>query len=219
MQIQPFPKWAAQTQVQTDPGPRGKWAGIAIAPGSDEGLVLVDDLLLPAGRIHPFVNGRYTVKRVRPNGAQLGDQSLDCIATLSLMLFEHPSELGAEVARPAQRYSVHNQTRAGLTLYLSAPFVGRRQAKIFISSPDLGAGVFGYKVKGVSYHDGARIVKRYTGPTNAAATLDENGTLALYVGGEDNAEEWDALEVYINRIGTGAHFDVDVDTIGELGAR
>lgn len=216
MRIQGFSAWNAQPQVTSDPH-QSAWAGIAIGPGSDEGLVLIDGVPLQAGRVHPVRQSRYTVKHVRPIGEQSGDQSLDCIKGLNLILFEHAAELGCEIARPNQSYSVRDFVSSEETLALSVPFVGRRQALFMLTSPDLGVASFGYKIKGVRWQYSSRSVQRYTGPVDATANLDENGSLALYVGGEDNAEEWDALELYLDT--DGSTFNVDVDTIGEIGAR
>lgn len=231
MLFQGVPAWSKQLQVQTDPHPANMpWAGIAIGPGSDEGLVLVDGVPLQAGRIHPIQQARYTVKHIRPILLldDDGNDQLASIAGLNLILFEQAAELGCEVSRPNQTYYTTKAVQPAVDdfhLALSVPFVGRRQALFFLQSPDIGANAFGgYRVDGVRYCRSTTAIERY--PLHEATTVNmsEDGTLAFYIGGTDNAENWDALELSIKGFqltdpNALATFNVDVDTIGEIGAR
>lgn len=225
MRILAFNRWALQDRVTTEPLDKG-YCGIALGPDSKEGLAIVEGFPLQAGRILPMRSNKYTIERIRPWDVKISvadelvhDTSLDCIDFLSVIVFEDPSEMGASVMRPNHNYFarqvVANADPDVLTLVLSAPFVGRRMASITFHSADLGA-TFGYLVKGVRYQYSSRAIVRYDGPTAAAQTLDQNGSYTLYIGGMDNAEEWDALEVYVFDY-TG-HLDIDLDPIGEIGA-
>jgi len=219
VQIEDFPEWHLTTVQKTKPIDRD-WLGIAIAPGSDEGLILVDDVPLQAGRVLPLRSSAYKLGKVRPGNDRVG---LEAIRTLSVMLFEHASEMACEVARPNGLYDVTYDTAAPIAgphslanRAIAVPYVGRRQALFVITSETIGGGAFSYSVKGVRYQRSSNDVERYVLHADAAATLSADETLAFYIGGTDNAEAWDILELYILTAGV---WSIDVDTIGELGDR
>jgi hypothetical protein len=217
--IEDFPDWGGNA-ARTTKTAESSFVGIAIGSGSDEGLILVDDIPLQAGRILPLRGARYKLSKVRPGNDQVG---LEPIRTLSLMLFEHPSELACQVARSNGSYDAIYDSAAFVAgphslvnRAIQVPFVGRREALFVITSETIGAGAFSYTVKGVRWQRSSGAVERYVLHTDPAATLSADETLAFYVGGDDNAELWDCLELYIATAGV---WSVDAETIGELGAR
>lgn len=224
MRILTFPAWSTEPRVTTPPLDKG-YCGIAIGPDSAEGLALCEGFPLQAGRVLPIRERKYTIEHVRPTNPRMlvadvdtHDPSLDCIQTLSVIVFEDPSEMGAHVMRPNLNFSATKLLVEGAgipQLALSVPFVGRRQCAVTFYSPNL-VGNFGFLVRGVRYQYSARKVVKYNGATAAAQALDENGTFSIEIGGMDNAELWDVLEIYL--MSATATFDIDADTVGEIGA-
>ncbi len=219
MQVLTFQAWASQLKATTEPS-GSDWCGIAIGPGSDEGRVLVDGHLLQSGRVLPLRSKRYAIQGVRPAGIT----ALAPIAQLQVILFADPAAMACEVARPNLAYYTRAfQATAGKLLAASAPYVGRRQALFTIASSNL-VGAFAYEVVGVRYQYSRRDVVRVALHTEPAATMTAEGTYAFYLGGTDDAEDWDVLELYITGGGTSsmgvfAKYDTDIETIGEIGAR
>lgn len=221
MKFQSFSDWGKTRCVQTDPS-ETEFVGIAIGPNSDEGLVLVGDIPLQAGRVLPLRSKKYGIERARPlditdtaNPGPTGSK-LASLRTLSLLMFEDVAELGGNYDRADGVYDATNIVIAGnaTTLALAVPFVGRREALFVVTSETIGANPFSYSVKGARYMRSSGEIERYVLHADANATLSADETLAFYVGGNDNAEKWDQLELYISTTGTWA---IDADTIGELG--
>ncbi len=193
--------------VQSDPAPSGcGWYGIAIGPESDEGRIRVNGIMLQAGRVLPLRAASYELARVTTADAS--------IARLQVMLFESPAEIGVEVARPNGEFSeLGFVATAASELVLTVPFVGRRQCRIVLA-PTTEDDLTAYSVIGYAHApDGTPHSE--TLATNAAP---DAGTNAFYVGGTDNGECWDYLEIYATQPLTGL-LNVLATTIGEIGAR
>lgn len=225
MRIDHFGDWHRTGRLQTDPAdnPSKNYAGIAIGPGA-EGKVLVDGVLLQAGRVHPVRQNKYTIEKVRPltpvAGFPTEDFALDSINDLSLIVFEDPCELGACIARPNGIYgdTIANSSGEGPTLVLRYPFVGRRNSLVVLYSPNLGAGAFDLNVQGGRWQNAAGKIVRYPLHVAAAVHLDPtDDTYAFYIGGFDNEECWDFIEVFIDD-GGGFAWKSEAETIGEIGA-
>lgn len=207
--------WHTLKRVVTDPTPtEDGWCGIAIGPDSDEGRVLVEGFPLQAGRTLPLRANKYSVQRVRPRASELQNaEALSCINTLSLILFSHPGEMGAHVARPNGQYSVREFVPGMVAApALTFPFVGRRQALIVLQSPDLGVGTFTYDVVGVRYQYSSRSIVRFNLKTETGINLSTNGTYAFYIGCD---EQWDAIEVTVRN--NTATWNIDAEPSGETG--
>ena len=229
MRIDVIPNWATALRATTEPA-EGPFCGIAIGPSSLEAIVRVGDFTLQAGRVLPLRSDKYQITKIRPLSEQFSggtDTALDVISHLEVILFTDPGELGAVIPRANGRTFVRALTPTGelnITLPFRVPYVGRRQALFVIHSDDLGAGTFDYKIEGVRYQDSTRTLVRYPQGTHAGVTLSADGTYAFYIGGMDNAEVWDVLELTLFNVGNAdpgpglAHFDIDAETFGEIGA-
>lgn len=215
MRIDSWPDWHTQKRVLTEPTPSGDgWCGIAIGPDSDEARILVDGFPLQAGRTLPLRANKYSIQRVRPRASELVNaEALSCINTLSLVLFAHPGELGAHVARPNGQYSVRDWVTPNVAVpALTFPFVGRKQALVVLQSPDLGVGTFTYDVIGVRYQYSSRSIVRFVLKTAAGVNLSTNGTYAFYIGCD---EQWDAIEITVRQ--NAATWNIDAEPSGETG--
>lgn len=221
MRIVVHPSWSDVLRWVIPPSEGAVYCGIAIGPGSDEGIVRVNDFPLQAGRVLPLQSDKYTITKVRPLKSQIVtgvDTGLDCIQSLELILFTNPGELGATIPRADGYFFAPNFLASGaLAPVLSVPFVGRRQALFTISSQDLGAGTFSYTIYGVKYDRTSNRIFRYPLHVATLVTLSTSRTYAFYIGGMDNAEIWDALDLRLG-VANGFNFAVGCQTLGEDGA-
>lgn len=210
--------WAELSRWSTD---AGDFHGLAIGPESEEGIVRVGELVLQAGRVLALASsgGPYTFTRYRVPRSTFAE-----ISRLQIVAYECQAELAAEVARPTITYS---SSIAGVDVAASAwdtvqtvldvPFVGRRQALLALYNSDVSK--IGVKILGRRYNRAKRAVE--TRELASSAPGDYSGTtIALYVGGTDTAEAWDALRIQAGNTGAAdAVVYADVECIGEIGAR
>jgi hypothetical protein len=190
------------------------YAGIAIGPESDEGLVRVNGVLLQAGRVLPLPATSYTVERVLGSaGAPLAT-----VAQLQLLLFEHPGELGVDVSRPNGLYGVKDAAAVSDTVYAQVarvPFIGRRQARVnILASAAPASGTHKYKIIGRSYSVTTRTVTEHELAVDEA--FEASDRASFYVGGTNESESWHELSfLVVTGDGAAITCDVDVETIGE----
>lgn len=215
MIVEDVTTWAVVGKHTTAPAVGGcPWAGIAIGPESDEGLVRVNGVLLQAGRVLPLRSSSYTVERV------LGDAGapLATVARLQLLLFEHASELGADVSRPNGLYGARDAAAASDTVYAQVarvPFVGRRQARVnILASAAPASGSHQYQIIGRAYSPTTRTVTEHVLSEDNA--FEESDRASFYVGGTNEGEVWHELSfLVVTGDGVAITCDVDVETIGE----
>lgn len=227
MRIMHAPNWATAGVSKSEPAddPRREYCGIAIAPSSTEGKILVDGVPLQSGRVLPIRQATYSIDRVRPVniGNKTGsdapvagtDSALNCISDLSYILFEDPAELGCNVRRGNQVYSNDFTTDGEGAAKFVVPFVGREMALFSLQSTAEGAALFSYSVVGVRYQTAGRQLVRWVLKNEINVQLDQTYfTYAFYI--ED--ESWDALEFYISEPTHNVAWHADVETIGDIGA-
>jgi hypothetical protein len=205
----------------------GCFVGVAIGPESDEGCVLVNGVLLQAGRVLPLAAKQYNVSR--PNGdleaTGAAGGHLPSLTKLQLLLFTSRDELSCDVARPNRRVcvGVHNATAHVARI----PFRGRRQLACVISAfaPSVPVDTsYTYTVVGRRFCPNSRSGPATSPPYTIDVTLasgavpDMSVPLAFYVGGTDNAECWDEIVVSATSA-MNAQMSIDSEAIGEIGAR
>ena len=216
MRLFTFDQWATLGSVATEPG---DFVGIAIGPESDESTVRVNGALLQAGRVLPMRASSYTIARERIDYINpFANGILGSIARLQVMAFECPSELAVDVARPNGVYSAQASIPNGgvATTLVTVPFRGRRQAFFDIVGPADGTELT-YSVIAYRWMRALGALRQKTLKTDTVL-LDADLSYAFYIGGDDNAENWDALRVMITNNSAGAiTWAVDVETIGEIG--
>lgn len=234
MRVERFPEWGQQDKTTTtltrDDG--SNWIGCAIGPQSDESRVYVDGVLLQGGRVVPVEGRTLTITRVRPRFSSLPIQNLE------LALLEDARELTVETSRPDGLYSTTLNIPDTNYDQLVAPFCGRRMAKVTIMTTDTGGAVqpvFDYWIYGLQWlatlNKVVPVLLKTETPTmtkvfnppftpGGVAPPPSFWTYSFYVGGIDNAEQWDALDIIIhNRAGEQHSYAIDISTIGEMGAR
>lgn len=206
--------WASNGKHSTPQAPGScPWAGIAIGPESDDGLVRVNGVLLQAGRVLPLRSKSYTLSRVLGLGGELAT-----VSRMQVMLFEHVNELAVDVTRANGLYGVQGAAAASDTVYAQiarVPFIGRRQARVnIIASAAPASGDHKYKIVARSYSVTKRTV------TEHVLALDEvfeqSDRASFYVGGTNEGEVWHELSILVvTGDGVAITCDVDVETIGE----
>lgn len=218
MKSQLWPDWNGRAAVSTQ-APSNRecpFYGIAIGPNSDEGLVDLGDVILQAGRVHRAREGTYQVKKVRGVVADF-----NAIANLQVLLFESESEANAYAgtSRPNKDYSGAFSSAATLPAFgspqLAIPFTGRRSARVALTATGLGTNSFSYEVLGVRWSEQAAAVQRV--PLTLQTSVDTDPTLntyAFYIGGTDNGEAWDLLELYVAS-SVNATWTGEATTLGE----
>lgn len=211
MRIFSVPNWGDGSSGQREAiTPAGCWYGVAIGPESDEGYVYVDGALLQGGRVLPLRknNGSYKIARHRidPSGA-----FPESILRLDLMLFEHPSELAVEVARPTKMYTA-SWADPGAATEIQAivfPFSGRRHASIQVHS----SSFTNYRIVGRTFDGTSAEIADTAGAFGGVA---DEGTEVIHVGGTDHAEQFEEVQLFITTAEVGS---VIVMVSGELGCR
>lgn len=214
MRLYTVPDWIGRFTVETpEASACSPWLGIAIGPGSDEGAVLVDGVPLQAGRILPLRSSKYTISKryAHANGGAVDD--MQSIAKLVLMLFEHPSELSVNVARPNARF---RQRTALASNSLHVPFVGRRQLCVRIQWGEGSAETCSYQVYGRSYSEAAEQVTSTTLADESAVAADDGGGVTFYIGGTNEAECFEEIEIAAQTSGADLPH-IEAEVIGELG--
>ena len=210
MKLQRWENWNVLGRVSTA---GGNFAGIAIGPDSEEGLVRVNGVLLQAGRVLPLpISGAYVIERVIGNVKLRDDEDRsgehpESVKRLEVLLFECKSELGTEVARPN-----HQHYARGDSPILTVPFTGRRQAQVVAT---LHSGEWSGMVISARYwSQGAGAMRTITLPNPGTV----GPSMAFYIGGTNEAENWHELRFAMTTAG-GSSLSVDVETIGEIGVR
>lgn len=217
MKLWTLDQWSETAKARTDNTDDadvrdGVFVGVAIGPQSDEGRCLIDGELLQAGRPLPLRARHFNVELVRPISVQ---DTLN-VRTLQLALIEDPSELAIVWARANGEHSAKVVTNgADFATLITVPFVGRRQARFQLVT---AAGSVSYRVFGLRYHGSTRTVKATLLTEQLAVAPDTDDTVAFYIGGTNEAECWDALRVDVDT-DAASTVHVDVETIGEIGAR
>ena len=198
------------------------YAGIALGPESEEGVVRVNGALLQAGRVLPLTATSYQIERVlgRVLGADPGDpHALPSVGRLEVLLFESPHELGACVARANGRHeaSVVVASDVVWTEVVRVPFAGRRAALLALVAAAPGAGSHAARVVGRRFSVSRQVVEEFLLVEDEPFSPSAD-RLALVLGGTDEAELYHELVVYM-RTGDGvavaAH--ADVETVDQEG--
>lgn len=204
--------------------PECPYVGIAIGPDSDEGRVRVESdsgsATLQAGRVLALRSRNFTITNDGGVGGGL------VTTTLQLMLFECKEELAIEVARPNGKYiepalavddngGTEPASDPGAPSF-RFPYTGRRQALVTLVDVSLGEPV-DYAVFGQRWSERTQ---DYEEILLASATAQDM-PIGFNVGGTDNAESWDWIRVAVvsNTVAATGDVCVEVDTIGEIGAR
>ena len=225
-----------------------EFVGIAIGPNSEESLVEIDGFgILQAGRVLAVRSKVYRIKRVRPLDALGGGTGFAAnvlpINRLQLQLFETEAELAAGATARANRdYQSAVLINAGASnrAAIVVPFCGHRQAQFVINSVLSPATPF--TLWGLKYSYASALVNGSAAPvvpvvtayalktgnlTWSAAFPGGNFpiappanycTAAFYLGGTDNAEDWDALCLDLtNGSGNARTYIIDARVIGDIG--
>jgi hypothetical protein len=202
--------------------PSGRWVGIAIASESHEAIVRVapDGLLLQAGRVLAIRTdgAAYKLSRHIVPRSQFTE-----ISKLQVICFECIEELSSEVARATGTFST---SRVGVDItatvwpavatILDVPFVGRRQAMVSLNNADVSD--VGITITGRRWNESKGAIESCTLVTVNPG--DFTGTcLAEHVGGTNEAEAWHALRISGGMNAGAGNVFVDVECIGEIGAR
>ncbi len=215
MEIERTGEWASlarwQTRAAPPPGSR-EWMGVAIGPGSDEGLVRINGVLCAAGRFLPLRAMSYSIERVHGVAGTWSET-----ATLELCLYACGDVVGdvsrapADYAFPAVAVNAAGWTRVGVV-----PFSGRSTAMV---APFVTGDVLGYRVIGRYYSKAEGAVKENTIVSVAAVNGSGIQDAVFFVGGNgDNAEPYYelAIELECDDVG-GTTGGADVRVYGEVG--
>jgi hypothetical protein len=228
MRLEVIPQWgtldktASDRQRELEAG--REFVGIAIAPGSEESVIDVEGVgRLQSGRILPLRDKSYSIRRVRPRSAAIP------INRLELMLFEHEAEMGEAPARANQTYTyattlVHG---AATDKTFVVPFAGRQKAQFTLWTSSATPPNFVYYVVGLRWQYSLGLIvpvllKTEVNPPFVSIGGGAGGpgglslpasktTYSFYVGGTDNAENWDALWFLMNNTDGAADYIVGID--------
>lgn len=215
MRVEETNDWAATGKWSTPPSDGDcPWAGIALGPESDEGIVRVNGVLLQAGRALALRSRLYTIERV------LGDAGapLATVARMQVMLFEHASELAAEFPRANGLYGTRDQPAASDTVYAPVcrfPFTGRRQARVnLLASAPPASGDHKYQIVGRAYSPTTRTVTEHV--LRQDVDFQAPDRASFVIGGTNEQECWHELSILVvTGDGVGVTVACDVETIGE----
>ena len=229
MRLVNFEQWFNANRVNTPTVDDGSghdkvWAGIAIGPDSKEARVVVDNHTLQAGYVLPMQATTYGIQRFRPNDANLTIFK-PALGYLQVALLE-PCELGFDFARPPYvDPGVQMVFAAAGQVQAYFPFAGRRAAKFFITGDQVNNN-WSYSVVGYSwsYAQAGFLPPGFAALPKTlkaeAAPQAESGAYAFYIGGTDNGECWDVLQLVVTTTDAAAHkIYVDYEAYGELGRR
>lgn len=192
--------------------------GVAIGPGSDEGSVRVNGVLLQAGRILPLAAPSYKFEKVYGSTAA----PLASVNALEVLLFEHPWEMAVAVPRANATYAVSAvavpDDDPDYTAIITIPFTGRSQARIVLTaSAAPGAGFHKYNVWGRAYNPISRAVREFL--LVDAEDWSNDDSVSIVVGGTDHHEVWNELRIEAaNGDAVAITVSADVET-ADLGGR
>jgi len=217
-----FENWLEQPSASTE---AGHYYGIAIGSDSHESTVRANGALLQAGRALPLrsAGGAYTLQRERIPASVGNVGGIPAITRLQVFCYECESELAgaASCNRPDLETSITAAVPAtgNPVIIQTVPFRGRRAALVVLTSG--GFASVTYSIRGYRWSTALRAAKRVELKSEASVAFQPDGTYAFYIGGTDNAECWDALELAITQaVGTGQQtYTADIACIGEIGTR
>lgn len=215
--------------TKTSPPRGGCWAGIAIGPDSYEGQIIVEaggeTALLQAGRPLALAAQAYTLRRA--NGGQGTHPS---ISRLSVALLESPAELAMSFVRPNHKFFSGAYNHAGGEQIIpffnygypaggagatTVPFTSRRKV-LFTGSHADSFRVFGIMPREVPGE--GQVIAQLEYVLADEVNPNAPGQFAFYVGGTNEAECWNEVQLRVTVGGGGINPSYyTAETIGEIG--
>jgi len=205
------------------------YCALAVASDSEIDLFEVDLPGLGAARISPSApllvpdearEGPIRVSAVRGGLKKGAVVAATCMAEVGAIArkrspwVRRPGDLG-DVASDSTAYTFTITT--GTDVVISIPFAGRRHAAIVIENED-GADAVSYTVGAKVNELAGETAETATVSLVTATTVSAGATVGQHIGGTNEEEVADSLELTITTAGTGVGaINVWVDVFGELG--